>query len=191
MGIAFVPVSIAAQNISKEITRKELIAKSTIKDTVVEYTYHSNGKIKFKGIYSSINTTLEDGFSSLLGYIKEEEYRSDGILKGEYFYDQGLLLKVIEYDTKGNLSYQYIYEYDNPDDLILTMGTKYLKSKNSTTYTWLSYYRGKLILRAYFLKGKKHGLWEYYNNWSGILTKKITWKEGKKVHVEKIETKAE
>lgn len=192
IGFAFVGLgNVYSQSNYKEVTRKELLEKSTFHDTITEYNYHTNGNVQYKAVMYNMITTVEGAPSSISGYIKEEEFRSNGLLKKEYFHDNGLLIRYVEYDSKGNKSYDFIYEHKNPDDILYRLGNNYYTSKNSTTYTLLSYYKGKLILRAYYLNGKKNGLWEYYNNWSGILTKKITWKVGKKMHVEKIDNKSE
>jgi len=61
-----------------------------------------------------------------------------------------------------------------------------LISKQSNTYKSFTYNNGVLKLKASFLDKKKHGVWEYYNKRSGVLTKKITWEDGNKISKEKI-----
>jgi len=184
--VLFLPIIGISQDEPNKITRKQLNSMLIVHDTISTPILYLNGKVKFNNLYCSIEVKYNDQQFKYTPYIKNEKYRKNSTLKYEYFYDKGLIIKAIEYDSKGNITFQSNYQYDIPEKLTVTLGKKLLISKQSNTYKSFTYNNGVLKLKASFLDKKKHGVWEYYNKRSGVLTKKITWEDGNKISKEKI-----
>jgi hypothetical protein len=174
-----------SQNKNKVFSRKELINNSEAIDTTTYIEYYSNKNIKSKRIVEKQSLNIKGEPNFIECYIKVEKYRKNGHLKEEHYYNKWLTIKMIYYDTKGRKSDEYNMIHLNPEEKKLYSGKYYYTGETSNSYQRLTYKNGNLILLAGFLEGKKNGIWEYYNV-DNKLTKKVEWKSGKKIKVEKL-----
>lgn len=135
--------------------------------------YFSNGTVSYQGTTANDLTVKESSLYFRNGKLKEScPYNDKGKIHGQLKY----------YDSDGLLHYTIDYENDIPVAFTsYDKGGKILsegKAKKDRLAVDIQYPEGGIMTRGEFVKGKKDGVWTYYNR-NGVISKKENYKDGK------------